>query len=194
MHYDLGADPTQFNPDPLTETFFPTDAQNVGTAMSREIDAKFGYAPDSLMKMFNFDLGRVEGAGGGPIKSFLSDLISWERANQITVDGNTMNSFLSTIPSDKYTGRGEDRHFYVDAYLSILGQGLVPASIQKPWSAAAAPTSLATDVGKEVGNALRSVVVGSGPSVMLLVLAGVAVYAGVGLFLPKYLAARTKRA
>jgi hypothetical protein len=131
--------------------------------------------------------------GGGPIKSFLTDLISWERVNQTTVDASTMDAFLSTIPANKYTGRGEDRHFYVDAYLSVLNQGLVPASIQKPWSAAAASTSIASDVGREVGNALRSVVVGSGPSVVLLVLAGVAVYAGVGLFLPQFLKSRVRQ-
>jgi hypothetical protein len=188
----LGADPTQFN-DPLTADFFPTDAQRTGEAMSRLIDGRFGYAPDSMWKMLNLDLARVEGWSGGPIKMFLSDLIAWERVNQTSVDASNMDAFLATVPADKYTGRGEDRHFYVDAYLSILDQGLVPASIQKPWTSAAAPGSLAADVGREVGAAMKNVVVGAGAPVMLLLLAGVAIYAGVGLFLPNYLHARVKQ-
>lgn len=152
----------------------PTDLQTVAWKMCDAIKRRLSW------DWLNPQAWRMVGFDCGPVEQWLKDYIALSREQRVPLTDATRAQFAYDMVG-QYGYDPDDIDIFIDEFLALKDQGLVPVSISKPWTYE--PTSVREDITKE---ALTKVL----PVAALIGLAALAVYGFTTRGLPRLVASK----
>jgi len=157
---------------PFVRLVSPTDIQEVGWKMGGIIADKHTW------DWLNPAMWRIVGFESGNVIKFLKQYILIARQWQISLTPENKEQFKEYFVA-QYEYRPDDLDELFDAFFQVRDAGLMPDTIYAPWTYES--TTLAQDIGKAAGEAVKSVF----PKALLFGVLGIAAYAFFSRGIPK---------